>query len=320
MNQLMISIGIKMSYISDFLIADDGDPFCWRMMLFVGVFPAIILLVGSFFLPESPRWLIGKGREVEGRRLLTRVEDPALIEESIAKIRADVACESESASYGELLKPWLRTAVMIALGFMIFQQATGINTIVYYAPKIYKMAGMESNAGAIWPAVIMGLVGFPFTIGSILLVDKIGRRPLYFIGLSGMVVALVCMGLSFHFRAVIGKNLEYVLLVEMCAYIASFTMSLGPLGWLIMSEVFPLKVRGAGMSMGSLVNWIANGIVAFTFLKLVRLITPAGAFWFYAGVGILALVWGYYSLPETKGVTLEKIEDHWRQRKGPREL
>jgi len=320
MNQLMITIGILVSYITDYAIANDNNPFSWRWMFYVGFIPAIILLVGMFFVPETPRWLIGKGREEEGRKVLEKVEDPELVEESVQKIKADIARESESASYREVFKPWLRTALFIAVGIMFFQQLTGINTIIYYSPKIFKMAGIESNTLSILPSILLGAVNVLFTVVSILLLDKLGRRPLYFIGMSGMVIALVCVGLSFFLESTLGDKLATFTVASMFLYIIFFAVSMGPLGWLIISEVFPLKVRGVGMSLGSLSNWLFNGIVAFTFLKLVNALSAAGAFWLYAGIGILAIIWGFKYIPETKGVTLEQIEDHWREGKKPREL
>jgi sugar porter (SP) family MFS transporter len=320
MNQLMITIGILVSYISDYLIANDANPFSWRWMFYVGFFPALILFVGMFFLPETPRWLIGKGREEQGRKVLSKVEEPELVEESIQKIKADIARETESASFREIFKPWLRNALIIAVGIMFVQQFTGINTIIYYSPKIFKIAGIESNTLAILPSILLGAVNVVFTVVSIMLLDKLGRRPLYFIGLIGMVVALFVLGLSFFFEEALGDLLKIFTVASMFLYLMFFAVSLGPLGWLFISEVFPLKVRGVGMSMGSLSNWLFNGIVAFTFLKLMNAITPAGAFWLYAALGILGVIWGNKFLPDTKGITLEKIEDHWRAGKKPREL
>ena len=320
MNQLMITIGILISYISDYLIADDANPFSWRWMFYVGFIPALILFVGMFFVPETPRWLIGRGREEEGREVLRKVEEPELVEEAIQKIRTDIARESESAGYGEIFRPWLRTALFIAVGIMFFQQFTGINTIIYYSPKIFKIAGIQSNTLTILPSILLGAVNVLFTVVSILLLDKLGRRPLYFIGLTGMVVGLAGVGLSFFFEDSLGSSLKYFTVGSMFVYIIFFAVSLGPLGWLIISEVFPLKIRGVGMSLGSLANWLFNGIVAFTFLKLVNALSPAGAFWLYAVLGILGIIWGFRYIPETKGITLEKIEDAWREGRKPREI
>jgi MFS transporter, SP family, galactose:H+ symporter len=320
LNQLMIAVGGKVSYLSDYLIADDKNPFCWRGMFIVGLIPAVIMLIGMFFLPETPRWLIGKGQEEKGRKILKKVEDPDLVEESILRIKADIARTNESASYSELLKPWLRAPLIIAVGIMFFQQASGINTIIYYSPKIFKMAGIQSNTMTILPSLITAVFVLIFTILSITLIDRIGRRRIFFIGLTGMVISLIATGLAFYLQSTLGSNLKYFALVTILIYNSCFAFSLGPLGWLIISEVFPLKVRGAGMSIGSVTNWLINAVVAFTFLKLVNALSPAGAFWIYAVVGIGALIWGYYYIPETKGVSLESIEDQWREGKLPRDI
>lgn len=246
MNQLLIAIGVKVSYLTDFLIANDANPFCWRWMFYVGIIPGVILFIGVFFLPETPRWLIAKGFENEGRNVLKKVEEPGLVEKTIAGIKADVARETESASYRELFKPWLRNALIIGVGIMFIQQATGINTIIYYSPKIFKMAGVESNTMSILPSLITGVFALLFTVASILLLDRIGRRPIFFFGLIGMVISLVGIGLSFYLETRLGDNLKYFALASILFYNAFYAISLGPLRWLVLSEVFPLKVRGQG--------------------------------------------------------------------------
>ena len=320
LNQLMIATGGKVSYLSDFLIANDADPFCWRWMFFVGLFPAVFMLVGMFFLPETPRWLISKGYEERGRAILKKVEEPGLVEEAILNIKKDLAIAGESASYKELFKPWLRNALIIAVGIMFFQQACGINTIIYYSPKIFKMAGIQSNTMSIVPSLITAFFVLISTVLSISLVDKIGRRKIFFWGLSGIFISLIGIGLAFYLESSLGDNLKYVALVTILLYNSFYAFSLAPLGWLVISEIFPLKIRGAGMSIGSLSNWFFNAVVTFTFFKMVNAFSPAGAFWVYAVVSAAAIIWGYYYIPETKGVSLEQIEDHWRAGKSPREL
>jgi SP family galactose:H+ symporter-like MFS transporter len=218
---------------------------------------------------------------------------------------------------------------------MFVQQFTGINTIIYYSPKIFLMSGFADAQAAVWASVSVGVVNVGFTILSLFMIDRLGRRKLYFIGLSGLVVALIAMGTCFALQTTLGDSIKWVTISLVWIYIAFFAISLGPLGWLIISEIFPLSVRGIGSSIGALSNWLFNGIVAFTFFKIVKGLTlpdtaiilkgedlgnPAGAFYLYALVGILGLIWGYFFIPETKNVTLEKIEEHWREGKMPREL
>jgi sugar porter (SP) family MFS transporter len=336
--QLMITIGILVSYFSDLAFADESNPFSWRWMFYVGVFPAIILFVGMLFLPETPRFLIGKGKDEAGRRVLSKVESPELVEISIKKIKEDIAADkAANTNWTEIFKPWLRTALFIAIGIMFVQQFVGINTIIYYAPTVFIIAGFAGAKAAITATVSVGVVNVLSTVVSMFLIDKLGRRKLYFIGLTGMAISLAALGTFFLLKDSLGPSLKYITVASILVYIFFFAISLGPLGWLIISEVFPLKVRGLGMSIGSLSNWLFNAIVTFTFLKIAWIFTapgmeivndgsivpdpnPAGAFFIYAVIAILGIIWGFKYIPETKGVTLEEIEDHWRAGKKPREL
>ncbi|NLI23878.1 MAG: sugar porter family MFS transporter [Bacteroidales bacterium] len=338
--QLLITIGIMVSYLSDsiFTVPDNHPAYteCWRPMFYMGAIPALVMFIGMIFLPETPRWLISKGREEECRKVLQKVEDPDLVEDVISKMRSDLEEDRKhKVIWSEIFKKWLRVPLIIAVGIMFVQQFTGINTIIYYSPKIFLMSGFADAQAAVWASVSVGVVNVAFTILSLFLIDKLGRRKLYFIGLTGLVVALIAMGTCFALQATLGDSIKWITISLVWVYIAFFAISLGPLGWLIISEIFPLSVRGIGSSIGALSNWLFNGIVAFTFFKIVKALTlpgtaivlkgedlgnPAGAFFLYALIGILGLIWGYFYIPETKKVTLEKIEEHWRQGKSPREL
>ncbi len=340
MFQLLITIGIMVSYLSDsaFTVADNDPAYitCWRPMFYVGVIPAMIMFIGMIFLPETPRWLISKGHEEKCRRVLEKVEEPDLVEDTISKMKSDIAADKQNkVSWTAIFSKWLRVPLIIAVGIMFVQQFTGINTIIYYSPKIFLMSGFADAQAAVWASVSVGVVNVVFTILSLFMIDKLGRRKLYFIGLTGLVVALIAMGTCFALQATLGESIKWVTISLVWIYIAFFAISLGPLGWLIISEIFPLSVRGIGSSIGALSNWLFNAVVAFTFFKIVKGLTvsgseivlkgedlgnPAGAFYLYALVGILGLVWGYFFIPETKHVTLEKIEEHWREGKSPRLL
>ncbi|MDR1116102.1 MAG: sugar porter family MFS transporter [Tannerella sp.] len=335
MFQLMITIGILVSYLSDLLFADDANLACWRPMFYIGVAPAIILFAGMWFLPETPCWLLLRGREDESRKALSRIENPALLEASLAQTKAGIEQNEASAGWREIFKPWLRNALIIAVGIMFFQQMVGINTIMYYCPRIFLMAGFADNISAIWASVGVGVVNVIFTIVSIYFVDRLGRRKLYFLGMSGIVVSLACLALCFVFSQSMGDAGKWLSIAFVFLYIIFFAISIGPLGWLIITEIFPLKVRGLGSSVGSLTVWVFNSIVAFTFFKIVKAFTlpgaeiivqgkstgnPAGAFLFYAIIALAGIIWGYFYIPETKGVPLEKIEKHWREGGSPRKL
>jgi len=336
MFQLLITVGILAAYLSDSALADNNNLECWRPMLWVGVIPALVLFVGMFFLPETPRWLMSKGKEEEARKVLDKIEDAEFIESSISAMKSDIAIDASQASWKEIFKPWLRNALIIAMGIMFFQQFVGINTVIYYSPKIFLAAGFEGAEAAIAASVIVGVVNVLFTIISLFIIDRLGRRKLYFIGVSGIAVALVCMGLGFMLPGA-GK---WFLVISMLVYIAFFAISLGPLGWLIITEVFPTRVRGLGASIGSLSNWGFNTLVVWTFYKMAsaignarEVVVPEGqdlsevcpscvgsVFWIFAAVALIGLVWGYFYIPETKGVPLEQIEAHWKKRGAPRKL
>jgi sugar porter (SP) family MFS transporter len=321
LNQLMITIGILVSYITDYFLSNDANPECWRWMFLVGFIPALILLIGMIFLPETPRWLISKGRWEEGKTVLLKVEDAAMVDKTLAELETEIKQEGEQKSeWKEVFKPWLRAPLIITVGIFFFQQFSGVNTIIYYSPIIFKMAGIVSNTGSILPAIIIGAVNVMACFLSILLLDKWGRRKLYMIGISGMIPSLALLGACFYFKEQLGASLPIFAVLSIVCYIIFIAISLAPLGWLLISEVFPLNVRGVGMSIGSLSHWGFNAIIAFTFLKLVDSIGVDMTFWMYSLVCLAGLVWGYRYIPETKGRSLEEIEQHWRQGKSPKNL
>ena len=336
MFQFLITVGILAAYLSDNAFADNNNLECWRPMLWVGVIPAAVLFIGMFFLPETPRWLMSKGREEEAKKVLDRIEDPEFVGASMAAMKSDMAIDASQAGWKEIFKPWLRNALIIAMGIMFFQQFVGINTVIYYSPKIFLAAGFEGAEAAIAASVIVGVVNVLFTIVSLFIIDKLGRRKLYFIGVTGIFFALICMGLGFMLPGA-GK---WFLVISMLVYIAFFAISLGPLGWVLITEVFPTRVRGLGSSIGSLSNWGFNTLVVWTFFKMANAIGNAkdvvvpegkdlsevcpscvgGVFWIFAAVALIGLVWGYFYVPETKGISLEKIEEHWKNGGKPRDL
>ncbi|MFZ5942444.1 MAG: sugar porter family MFS transporter [Bacteroidota bacterium] len=337
--QLMITIGILVSYLSDKgFIVENGKVgvlsnllinmgfsvdfySCWRPMFYIGIIPALILLIGMLFLPETPRFLISKGKEEAGRKILQRIEEPGQVEPSIAKMKEEIAfAKKNKAGAGDILKPWLRNAMIIGIGIMFVQQFVGINTVIYYSPEIFAKAGFASVDSQLTATVTVGLVNVFFTIVSMFIIDRIGRRKLYFFGLTGITIALIALGISFALMDKLGDSIKMITVISILFYILFFAISLGPLGWLIISEVYPLHLRGTGSSIGALSNWTFNAIVTFTFLSLLKLLGPSGAFFLYAAIGVIGLIWGVKFIPETKGKTLEQIEEHWRSGKKPNEL
>lgn len=319
LNQLMITIGILVSYITDYWLSDDNNPESWRWMFGVGIVPAIILLIGMFFLPETPRWLISKGKVKEGERILRATEDPDLVEQTLSDLQADrELARRHPQNASAIMKPWLRPALIITVGIFFFQQFSGVNTIIYYSPIIFKMSGIVSNTASIVPAIIIGGVNVLACLFSVFMLDKAGRRKLYMVGIWGMIPSLTMLGLCFYFKDLLGDSLPYFAVISIVCYIIFIAISLAPLGWLLISEIFPFSVRGIGMSIGSLAHWGFNAVIAFTFLKLINAVGIAGTFWIYAAICLGGAIWGYYFIPETKGKSLESIERHWKNGGAPR--
>lgn len=278
----------------------------WRWMLGAEVLPALFLLALLFVVPESPRWLIQAGREPEGRRTLEQIGGPAHAEAEIQAVRS--VLEREEGGFMELFHARFRRPLIIALALMAVSQFSGINAIMYYSTKIFTTAGVGVKDSFTASAVV-GLVNLLFTFVAMALVDKAGRRPLLLAGLALQVVALGVVGLLFQ-NGVQGV----VLLVAIVSFIAAFAMALGPIPWILCSEIFPTRVRGRAMSLATFVIWTSCYVVAQTFPMLNDnpAIGPAKTFWAYAGFSLIGLLFVMLMVPETKNRSLEDIESSWR--------
>jgi SP family galactose:H+ symporter-like MFS transporter len=314
LNQLAITIGIVVSYLVDYALAPISG---WRYMMLLAVIPAAILGLGMIPLPDTPRWLVNHNEPDEARKVLKRIRGNVDVEKELGEIQQGL--KTQKAGRAELLNPLVKPALIIGVALAVFQQVTGINTVIYYAPKIFQFAGVTSSSAAIFATLLVGVVNVVFTVVAILLLDRVGRRPLLLVGLAGMVSSLVLLGVSFYLTSLLGL-LGDLATVGLMLYVASFAIGLGPVFWLLISEIYPLKVRGLAMSIASEANWGSNLIVALTFLTLIQFIGRSGTFWFYAVIGAFAFVFAYLLVPETKGRTLEEIENHWRAGKHPREM
>ncbi|HXX99459.1 MAG TPA: sugar porter family MFS transporter [Candidatus Limnocylindrales bacterium] len=301
LNQLAITIGISAAYFVDYELAASQN---WRWMFISAVLPAVVLVVGMVFLPESPRWLAQAGqreRALEGFRRLGRGAEGEAELRDVEQVLA-----REQHGFWMLLQPGFRMAVLVGIGLAVFQQITGINTIIYYSPEILRLSGYPSAKAAILSAAIIGAVNVMITIVSIILVDRAGRRVLLLVGTAGMGVALTLMGFLFHSHAA-GSAVFYAML----GYIIFFSVGLGPVVWLLISEIYPTKVRGKAMSLATLMVWAANWVVAGTFLSLIHAAGTAGAFWIFAVICGLAFLFCLTVVPETKQRSLEDIERYW---------
>ena len=302
LNQLAITVGIGVAYFVDYALAGSRN---WRWMFISAVIPAIILLIGMIFLPESPRWLARQGfreRALENFRRLGRGDEA---ETELAEVEG--ALQEEEEGFSSLFQPGFRVAVFVGVVLAIFTQITGINTIIYYSPVILRMSGYPSEKAAILAAAAIGVANILITVVSIVLVDRLGRRFLLLLATAGMTVALGLVGLAFKYHAG-----GMVVFYEVILYILSFGIGLGPVFWLLASEIYPTKIRGKAMSLATWSVWGANWLVAGTFLSRIHAAGPAGTFWIFAAICVLAFVFCYAFVPETKGQSLEAIERHWR--------
>jgi sugar porter (SP) family MFS transporter len=301
-NQLMVTLGILAAYIVDWGFAP--FPNNWRWMFALAVVPGAALAIGMYFMPFSPRWLIDKGREDEAREVLERYrfeEDD--VDEEIEEIK-DVA--EEEVSLRELLAKGVRRMMIVGVALAVFQQIVGINTVIYYAPTILKFAGQQ-NTGALTQSVFIGCTNVFFTIVAILLLDKLGRRFFLLTGTSILTVALVALG-AFFASKTLQHSVGWLALVALLVYIMGFAIGLGPVFWLMISEIFPLQMRGPAMAVCTMFNWGFNFLISYTFLTLTSAITKQGTFWLYAFFGVCALVFFLTMVPETKDRSLEEIQ------------
>jgi len=309
--QLAITIGILAAYLVDYVFAEAE---AWRWMLGLAVVPGALLGAGMLSLPESPRWLAKYQHPEAARAVLQRIRGSGEVEAELRDIVESLAHAEEHGRWSDILGAAVRPALVVGIGLAIFQQVTGINTVIYYAPIIIQSAGISSASGAILATAGIGGVNVLMTIVAMWLIDRAGRRPLLLTGVAGMILTLGVLGFVFHRSAETGV-VAWVAVVTLMAYVAFFAISLGPIFWLLIAEIYPLKIRGIAEGTAAGANWISNLAVSMTFLTLVELIGPSWTFWVYGLLAIAAWSFCYRLVPETKGRTLEEIEESWRSRR-----
>jgi SP family galactose:H+ symporter-like MFS transporter len=306
--QLAITVGILLAYVVDYGFARVEG---WRWMFGLAVVPAAVFAVSMFFLPESPRWLARRGQGANARAVLARIRGTADVDTEMREIEASVNHAVERGRLSDLFAPSVRPALVVGIGLAILQQVTGINTVIYYAPIIMQSAGIPSASGAILATAGVGMVNVIMTLVSMWLIDRVGRRPLLLTGIAGMAFTLGALGMAFH-GAIRSTASTWLAVISVMAYVASFAISLGPIFWLLIAEIYPLEIRSSAEGLSAAFNWSSNLLVSLTFLTLLQLMGPSRTFWLYGLLAVAAWIFSFYLVPETKGRTLEEIEAFWR--------
>jgi SP family galactose:H+ symporter-like MFS transporter len=303
--QLMITMGIFFAYLSDMLLEPLGQ---WRLMLAVGIIPALIAWAGIAHSPESPRWLVLRGRHDEAAEVLTRLQPvlaPTEVVATIAEIRDRAERRGPEPGWADALNPGLRPLVIFTVMAFILQQFSGINAVIYYAPRIFAEAGFEGATTQLAATVGLGAINVLMTLVAMWVVDRLGRRKLFLIGFAGCFASLAVIACSTLSES---HHTGYVTAVCLILYMSCFAVSLGPLPWLFMAELFPLRFRSRGMAIASIANWSTNFVVVSLFPVMLAAIGISATFGLFAACCLLGFIYAWRSAPETKNVSLEKLE------------
>ncbi|XP_077216735.1 polyol transporter 5-like [Tasmannia lanceolata] len=327
---LFINGGILLGYLSNYAFSGLPNHLNWRLMLGIGAIPSVFIAVGVLAMPESPRWLIMQGRLGDARWVLTKTSDTKEeVELRLADIKETVGIPANCTddvvsmpkrSHGEgvwtdlLIRPTpsVRRILIAAVGIHFFQQGTGIDAVVLYSPRVFKKAGIKKNNHLLAATVAVGFTKTCFILVATFLLDRIGRRPLFLTSVAGMIVSLAGLGFGL---TIISQNPDeriiwaiVICIVTILAYVSFFSIGLGPVTWVYTAEIFPLRLRAQGTSMGVGTNRLVSGVVSMTFLSLSKAITIGGSFFLFTGIAVVAWIFFYTFLPETQGKILEDME------------
>lgn len=301
--QFALTVGIALADLTGYWLAGQQ---AWRLMFGIGAIPAIFFLLMVITVPESPRWLFAQNRQAEAESVLRTYTDEAGAKLLLEDIRNSLLTKMERR-WSALWSPAVRGSLFIAVGFTVLQQVTGINTIIYYGPQIFALAGITANKSAIFATLLVAITNMLATVIALVLVDRVGRKPLLYVGVGGMTVSLFVLALCFHNQASLGSSLGIIATVCLMVYITCFAFSMGPIAWILVSEVFPLRVRGRGVAAATLGSGTSNFIVSLTFLSLIKAAGNTMTFAIYGAFCILTLFFVRFVIPETMGRELESI-------------
>ncbi len=309
LNQLAIVIGISAIYFVNRTVASAGGTAWdistgWRWMFGLGILPGLVFMLLLLLVPESPRWLEKQGRGETAIRILERINGPQQAQLELEDIRDSL--KNETGSMGQLFQGGFRIALLVGVVLAILQQVTGINAIMYYAPEIFKKTGAGTDA-SLTQTIIVGAVNLVFTLVSLWLIDRVGRKVLLLIGSAVMAISLLVVGYAFH----TGNTAGPLVLVFVLLFVAAFAVSFGPIVWLIIAEIFPTRIRGRATAIASVALWAADYVVSQTFPILLSGVGSAVTFWMFAIMSVIAFLFTLSIVPETKGRSLEDIERMW---------
>ena len=319
--QLSIVIGILLAYLSNWLLLkfsqestslfNETDKLykifvseVWRGMFGFEMIPSGLFILLLFLIPESPRWLIKNNNPEKGFNILTKISGEKIAEKEFKEIKNSIGKLKRELS--DLLRPGLRLALLVGIGLSVFGQFTGVNIIIYYGPTILENAGFKID-GALQFQVAIGLINLIFTILALWKIDRWGRRPLLIYGMFSVFISLIIIAFQFTF----GSSQGILIVVMLCIYMASLALSINAVIWVLIGEIFPNRIRGSAMSIVTFTNWGANFLTAFTFPWYIDKIGMGGGFFTFAGMCLLATIFFNKYVPETKGKTLEEIENFW---------
>jgi SP family arabinose:H+ symporter-like MFS transporter len=311
--QFAVVTGIFLTFFINASIAGIGNDAwdiasAWRWMFGFGIIPGIVYLLLLLIIPETPRWLMRQKQEVRALEILEKMNGKEAAKSELHEL-LNLKNSEDSGSVKELLQPTLRLPLLIGVGLAVLQQITGINAIMYYAPEIFKQTGAGTNA-ALTQTVWVGVVNFAFTLVAVWLIDKTGRKALLIIGAAVMAICLFVVGYGFYSEYVSGL----LILLFILLYVAAFAVSFGPVVWVMISEIFPTRIRGRATAIASMSLWIADYVVSQTFPLLLEGIGTSATFWLFAVISVIALIFCMKYVPETKGKSLEQIERLWEKR------
>jgi len=304
LNQLAITIGILLAFVADAILDDYDDG--WRFMFMAGSALAVLFGMAMLFLTESPRWLVWQDDEQEARRILNEFEIGD-VDREIGAIKDSLKTEA-GLSWRDFRGPRIRPALITGIGLYFFQQFVGINAILYFAPTIFDRAGFDTSTAGLLAAVAIGILNVIGTIIAIQLIDRIGRKPLLSIGFIGMTLSLIAVGLIFFLTGGPGPIQKWLVLISLLSFIGFFAISIGPAGWLIISEIYPTSVRGRAMAIPSAAHWTFNLIVSFLFIGFLHELGHRATYWIFAAFGAVGWFFCRTYVPETAGRTLEEIQ------------